>query len=272
MKKIFAIILILCMLPMAALACEEDMPIVKIETSSAYYAGCAWMALDETRHIVGKWDASAQEETFTAPDKENPFILGLLDNGVVRAKGELKYFTAAGRICGLTKVACTVEIRAEYAQAVSEIVENRVECKEVNAAAVIAATQWRTAGTIYHVFFLPSAAKAPVGVVRLNGGSSAATLYMGEFEGALVLGFVTGGVPAREPEPEEDPEEPETEPEPEPVVIVQNVYIRQESTTTNCTRIIQDNRQININSIVENHQKQIVKIGTGCGGMRCLEY
>ena len=269
MKKLIAVMLIAVMLlPAVVYAC--DAPVVKMETRESF-AGCAWFALDETRHIAGKWDANAKEGIFSAPGMENPFVKGMLDNGVVRAKGELKYFMAGDMLCGLTKVKISVEITAEYADAVYSIVESRVDGGEMTAANIIAATQWRTAATIYHVFFLPSAPKAAVGTVYLNGGSSTAALYMGEFEGVLVLGFVTGGIPYQEPEATEEPE-PETTPEPvstpEPVVIRDTVYVKetvvrevvQEKT---CVKVVQINNQININSTVKNVQKVILNNG-GC--------
>ncbi len=55
----------------------------------------------------------------------------------------------------------------------------------------------------------------------------------------------------------------ETKPaeEPAPVVVVNNnYYVTKETTKNVCTKIIQDNRQINVNSVVQNNQKQIVNM------------
>lgn len=276
MKKLIALTLILCLVPLTALACEttppsasqtpplagEAMPVVKIENGCEAFSGCAWFAIESDRHIIGKWSADAREEIFTARELDKLYILGLLENGVVRAKGELKYIEADGTILGLTKLACTVEIKAEYAKTVQDIVEARTG-GTLSTAAVIAATQWRTAETIYHVFFLPDAVKAPVGTLWLNGGKSAVTLYVGEFCGVKVLGFVTGGI-----RDEEKPKAAET-----PAPVTQTVYVTQRVEQKTCIKIIQDNRQINIGSTVDNRQAQTVILGgKGCGSKPvCVE-
>ena len=285
MKKLIAYILVLMfaaaavlvLLSVDAMACEETgIPLPKIEEGAEQLSGCAWFAVDTTRHIVGKWDAGAREEVFTATAEEAPFILGLLDNGIVRAKGELSYTEMGGWVLGLTRLETSVEIYAEYAGQVGVIVEDRTG-EGMSAAAVIAATQWRTAGTIYHVFFLPDSPKAAVGVVRINGGRSSATLYAGEFEGVLCLGFVTGGMPCQpeeEPEPEAT-EEPEPQPTPEPVIIRETVVVK-ETVVRECVKqpvtVIQNNFQINYKSTVTNCQKVILS-GGGCGGksVHCVE-
>ena len=271
MKKLIAVLLAVLMLAASAAAllgvayaCGE-IPLPKIETGAEPLTGCAWFAIDETRHIAGKWDAEAREEYFTAPTMESPFILGLLENGVVRGKGEVKYTEAGGLLLGLTRLHCTIVIYAEYSALVAEIVEARTG-EEITAASVVAASEWRTASTIYHVFFLPETPKAAIGVVWLNGGKNAATLYVGEFEGVLTLGFVTGGTGAI-PEPETTPE---PEPTPEPVIIRDTVYVRETVVREvvkekTCIKVIQNNFQVNLNSTVTNCQKVILS-GVGCNG------
>ena len=280
MKKILAIILILCLLPIAALACEDTIPLPKIETGSAEaLSGCAWFAIDETRHIVGKWNAEAHEEVFSATSEESPFILGLLDNGVVRAKGEVKYTEIDGWVLGLTKLFCSMDVEAEYRELVSENVRYWTGEDEVTPATVIAATQRRTGTTIYHVFFLPETPKIPVITLWLNGGKNAVTIYAGIFEGEMALGFVTGGIPCQpteEPEPETTPEPAAT---PEPVVIRETVYyketvVREIVQKPTCVKVIQINNQLNINSAVTNCQRVILNstIGGGCGkGVNCVQ-
>lgn len=276
MKKLLSVLLILCMLPLAAVACEEAIPLPKIEDGGAEALhGCAWFAIDTTRHIVGKWNAEAREEILAASSETAPFVLGILDNGIVRAKGEIRYTEAGGMILGLTRLEVSVQIYAEYYDLVSTIVEARVG-EELSAAAVIAASQWRTAATIYHVFFVSDSPKAPVGVVYLNGGKSAAILYAGEFQGVLALGFMAGGMPCQEPEAAEEPEpteEPEPAATPEPVVIRETVYVketvvRETVTKPACVKVIQNNFQTIINSTVTNCQR--VTFG-GRRGETCLE-
>lgn len=273
LKKIIALVIALCLfVPMIALACEETIiPLPKTTVKGTEQLnGCAWFAIDETKHIAGKWDASAREEILCATTIENPFILGLLDNGVVRAKGEVKYTEIDGWVLGLTKLFCSMDIDAEYWELVSENVKYWTGKDEVTQATVIAATQRRTATTIYHVFFLPETPKIPVITLWLNGGKSAVTIYAGIFEGEMALGFVTGGIPYQPTETTEEPE-PETTPEP----IVNTVYVRETVVREvvketvkepTCVRVIQNNYQTIVNSTVTNTQKVILNstISGGC--------
>ena len=281
MKKLIALVLVAVMLiPTVVYACEETMnsavPLPKMGKGTEELTGYAWFAIDETRHIAGKWEASAREEIFSATAIENPFILGLLDNGVVRAHGEVKYTEIDGWVLGLTKLFCSMDIDAEYWELVSENVKYWTGEDEVNQATVIAATQRRTGTTIYHVFFLPETPKIPVITLWLNGGKNAVTIYAGIFEGEMALGFVTGGTGApaatEEPEPETTPE-PAATPEP----IVNTVYVREtvvrevvKETVKEpaCVRVIQNNYQTIVNSTVTNTQKVIVNSAVSSGGCK----
>ena len=57
------------------------------------------------------------------------------------------------------------------------------------------------------------------------------------------------------------------------MVVEKTVYVEkvvEKTVINNCTKIIQDNRQININSNVTNKQKQTVIINGGKGCKPCL--
>lgn len=271
MKKMLSVLLIMVLLmPAAVYACEETaIPLPKMGTGAETLTGYAWLAIDETWHIAGKWQASAREGIFSAPKDENPFIRGLLDNGVVRAKGEVTYTEIDEWVLGLTKVFCSMDVDPEYRVLVSENVKHWTGEEEVTPATVIAATQRRTAMTIYHVFFLPETPKIPVITLWLNNGKDAVTIYAGLFEGEMSLGFVTGGIPYQEPE---TTEEPEPEATPEPVVIRDTVYVKETVVKEvvkekTCVKVIQNNFQVNINSTVTNRQTVIVK---GKPGLPCV--
>ena len=264
MKKIFAIICALCtLIPACASACGGIA--VKIETGNTY-TGRAYVAMEQEQHLTGLLCETEKAEVFPAPRNIRPYVRGVVENGIVRAKGVLAYHEISGIICGLTETGCAVTIYPEYAQAVAEIVARRIgEDAKVNEATIIACTQWRTETTITQIFYTEKTAWAVCGSVFFDGAQYPAALCIGDFngDGAPELGYIAGGMP----------QEPEKPKEPEIMVVEKTVYVEkvvEKTVVNNCTKIIQDNRQININSNVTNKQKQTVIINGGKGCKPCL--
>ena len=259
MKKLFAVILVLCMIPVFAMACEEELPAFPmIETTSGSYSGYAYFALDESRHICAKVGVDEAVKICSSTYDESACIRGIVGNGIIRAKNELRYLNICGHLCGLTKVKCSVFIKEEYKEIVQSIIGRRIENNnELNTNTVIACTQWRTPETIYHIMFTSNVSHVSVGTLTVNECTT--DICIGDFngDGLFELGFPAGSwIEETKPEPVEEPE-----PLPEPTVIINNHYYVSEKTETKvCTKIIQDNRQINVNSVVQNNQKQIVNM------------
>ena len=149
MKKIFAIICALCtLIPACASACGGIA--VKIETGNTY-TGRAYVAMEQEQHLTGLLCETEKAEVFPAPRNIRPYVRGVVENGIVRAKGVLAYHEINGMVCGLTETGCAVTIYPEYEQAVAEIVARRTGTTVI-AAAIIACTQWRTETTIPKIF------------------------------------------------------------------------------------------------------------------------
>jgi len=271
MKKLLVMVLVICMMPTFAFACDYENPaIVAIEKSTNACSGYAYFALDESMHIFAKLNETERVTVYSSKGGESTYIRGIVGNGIIRAKGEMRYLNVGGMLCGLTKVKCSVNIQEEYKEAVWQIIERRIENgAELTANAVIACTQWRTEETIYHIMFSSNVAHVSVGTLTVN--ECVTDICIGDFngDGLFELGFPSGyWIEESKPEPEVE-EEPE--PAPEPVVIVNNYYVTEKTTQNVCNKvtntIIQDNRQVNINSQVTNNQKQIVTINPNkdCG-------
>ena len=258
MKKLFAILLVLCVIPMVSFACENDTSVVvpSIESSTHVNSCYAYFALDESLHICAKVSESEKVSVINSSLSESVYVRGVLEDGIIRAKSEVRYLNISGIISGLTKVKCTVSIQNEYLPAVIPILERRLGGEVgLNAASVVACTQWRTQETIYHIMFPENVAHVAVGTLTINECTT--DICIGDFngDGLFELGFQAGHW-VEEEKPKEEPK-----PAPEPTVIVNNNYYVTEKTETKvCTKIIQDNRQVNINSIVQNNQKQIVTL------------
>lgn len=267
MKKLFALILVLCMIPVFGLACEDEVPAFPaIESTVNTCSGYAYFALDESRHICAKISESESVKVVTSAYDESACVRGIVGNGIIRAKSELGYLNISGRLCGLTKVKCTVSIKEEYREIIQSIIERRIENNtELNANTIIACTQWRTLNTIYHIMFASNVTHVSVGTLTVN--ECMTDICVGDFneDGLFELGFPAGSWI----------EESKPEPIHEPTVIVNNHYYVSEKTETRvCTKIIQDNRQINVNSIVQNNQKQIVNMcapKNSCQKPVCIE-
>lgn len=266
MKKLFAMILVFCMVPVFALACENVM-MVRQESVSYIFSGATYWALTEDCHIAGMKTPAEAVPRLSVQSAAARCVRGFSENGVIRAHCAVKLICAEGTAVGLTKLTnVTVLVDPQFYGIVSSVVSRRIgEGTAVCAQSVIASTMWRMESYIAHIFFSSDTDRFVVGSITFNGGRDVALLYAGDFDGngTLELGFAPGWfdcVP-----------EPEPVNEPEPTVIVYHYCVTQQTTQNVCNRvtnnIIQDNRQININSVVTNNQRQIVNINTreGCG-------
>ena len=269
MKKIIASILITCIVfsIVTAFACESEPPALPIiENGIMSCSGYAYFALDESLHICAKISVNENVPVFNSSLSESAYVRGIVGNGIIRSKGEVRYLNIGGMLCGVTKIKCSVTIKEEFTQAVQSIIDRRIENdSEMNANTIIACTMWRTQDTISHMMFTSNTSYAHVGTLMIN--ECTAPICIGDFDGdgLFELGFPAGSWI----------EEKESDPEPEIVTVINNNYYVTEKTETSvCNKIVQDIRQINVNSNVINNQKQIVNINTKknpCQKVKCLE-
>jgi hypothetical protein len=190
MKKIFAIICALCILiPACASACGGIA--VKIETGNTY-TGSVYVAMEQEQHLTGMLSETEKAEVYAAPRNIRPYVRGVVENGIVRAKGVLAYHEINGMVCGLTETGCTVTIYPEYEQAVAEIVDRRIGGETtVSAAAIIACTQWRTETTITQIFYTEKTAWEAGGSVFFDGPQYPASLCIGDCKRQHYRNFAT---------------------------------------------------------------------------------
>lgn len=265
MKKLFAMILVLCMIPTFALACEDVMMVQQESVSYIFYDATYW-ALTEEHHIAGMKNPTEAVSRLSVQNVTDLYVRGFSENGVIRDHCAVKVICFEGTAVGFTKLTnVTVSVNPQFYSVVASIVSRRIgEGTAVCAQSIIASTTWRMENYIAHIFFSAGTDRFVVGNITFNAGKDIALLYAGDFDGngTLELGFAPGWfdyVPASDPEPEPVKE-------PDPVVVVHNYYVTQQTTRNVCNKvthqIIQDNRQVNINSTVTNNQKQIVNINT----------
>ena len=178
---------------------------------SGVYIGASWWAVSENQLIVGKKAPDESVPVLPAQMPAKNYIRGCGDNGLIREKGAVRpLYGADGNLYGLKSLQVSVQIRQECLALVEGIVHDRLdEYAEINAANLIACTQWWAGETVCHIFFTSASAKIAVGTVTVNNGQDVIILYAGDFngDGTLELGFAAGwNVP--EPAPAPVPEKP----------------------------------------------------------------
>lgn len=188
---------------------QSSFPIAKSAgyAESGVYFGFSWWAVSESYLVIGKKAPDEAVPVLPAQCPVSDCVRGCVDNGLIREKGALRVlFDGNGMAVGLKKLQVTVQIRQEYLALVSGIVHERIDADaEMNAANIIACTNWWQNDTVSHIFFTTYSDRVPVGTVTVNGGKDVIILYAGDFngDGTLELGFAAGWVtpPAPTPDP-----------------------------------------------------------------------
>lgn len=178
---------------------------------SGIYIGVSWWALAENQLVIGKKAPDENVGILPAQMPVKGYLRGCGDNGLIREKGAMRVLTGEdGNVYGLKQLNVSIQIRQECLPLVEEIMRQRLdEYAGINAANLIACTQWWAGETVCHIFFTSASAKIAVGTVTVNGGKDVVTLYAGDFngDGSLELGFAAGWTV---PEPPKQPETPST--------------------------------------------------------------
>ncbi len=276
MKKLIAVLLTVALMltpAMVAVACEEaDAVLPNIESGSQSESGPAWVALDaEYQMLYGKTSETEEVEIRPARCAEKTFVRGIVEDGILRYKGEMRYWIADERVYGLTKIEVSVEISSDAWGAVESIVIRRMgDEAKMTAGNIVACTIGRTASTVYHYFFRPQSDCVRVGRVIFNGSYSA-NIYLGDWHGngQMDLGFMVAGIKV----PLGANGEPVTQEETVTETTVTATATAQStcgsaSGNNICVRITQNNYQVNIGSSVNNCLRVIMGVASRCNFSR----
>lgn len=229
--------------------------------------GEALWALSDSQHVTGILDPQTVEERLPAQNPAKPYIVGFLDNGLVREKGLQEYcISASGTYGGFTYVCTKLEIFPQFEEIVDEVVMDTIGYEPNDVLDYILATMYFECKYAGHMFFKTNVSKFHVGNVTVNEGKNTFPLYMGDWDndGKYELGFAAGWtqctpkpcvpkpcIPKPVPKPTPKPCHPRYNP-PEPPKIkapcVKTTTTTTKTTTTCCPKPI----QINIFSIVNN--------------------
>lgn len=224
MKKLIALILVFCMVPTFALACEDVVLVQKTEQAYVYHDVTYW-AVTEEHHVAGMKESTECVLYLPIQSVHGEYVRGFAENGLIREACAVKIFCAEEKLVGLTALHNTVVIVSpEFYNLVSEIIVRRIgENTLVNAQSIIASTTWRIDNYITHIFFTSNMERFAVGQVLFNGGKDMTVLYAGDFDydGLLELGFAPGWfehIPEPEPEPTVKPDKSQSTPTMNPPV------------------------------------------------------
>ena len=261
MKKLLVFVVLMMLVVTPALACEEAPVLPNIESSTSVFCTEAHMVISENHHIIGKLRPD-EVLPFCPPQNVNgSYVTGVVDNGIIREKSEMRYFVAEEVVCGLTKLNVSVQIREEFTQAVKEVISRRLgEDAEYSASSIIACTIGRTTETLYHYFFSTQVNKVIVGTVTFNKGNATTPLYLGDWngDGLNELGFAAGYVIQT------------FAPSPAPCKTTTETKSCTKKTSSPCgTTVVQVNFQLNLFSTVTNTQT----VGCNpCVRVNCIQY
>lgn len=275
MKKLIAVLLTVALMltPAAVYACDDvEALLPNIECGMQNDVGPAWVAMDaEYQMLYGKISETEEVEIRPARRPEKNFVRGVVEDGILRYKGEMRYLVADGQVFGLTRIEVLCEIGEEYWDAVEDIVIRRMSDEaEMTAGNIIACTIGRSENTVYHYFFRASDSAVKVGRVFFNG-TYAANLYMGDWHGIgqMDLGFMAAGIKV----PLGANGEPVTQEETVTETTVTATATAQSACSSAsgnniCVRITQNNYQVNIGSSVNNCLRVIMGVASHCNFSR----
>lgn len=249
MKKIIIIAILFTMLPIGSLACNEVI-LPQQEAQSCLWSDASYWAITEDHFVAGIKSPGESVQRLPAQSVQNMGVRGFTENGLIRSQSLVRIIYEQCTVIGLKQLTnVSVFIDPQYYGIVSEIVSRRLgEGVLMCAQSIIASTLWRVDEYIGHIFFASDTNRFAVGHVTMNGGKNSTFLYAGDFDGngTLELGFAPGWSVRTASAATEQ------------TIVIQNTYINNKTCKKTINLIVQDNRQININSNVINNQKQIV--------------
>ena len=226
MKKLMALILILCLIPLRAMGCEVLLPRAEEPApgqadvyTPVVFTGCSsWAVVSSCRELAGIMSPDEPLDTLPVQTVSGDYIRGFAQaGGLIRVKTTVGLMRSAEAVIGLkAQNNVSIIILGEHLGTVAEITERRIGT-EPSAASIAAATLWIRGDQAAHIFWLQEANVFAVGQAVFNGGANSAILWAGDFDGDgyLELGFKFGVPFPSAPKPTEEPE-PEATPEPEP--------------------------------------------------------
>lgn len=238
MKKFFALLLVLCLIPLNTLACDVLLP--KDEGTKTAAESAEYIIIKDKDEDCSRWAVEADSRELCgikSPDEKlelkkpyagpSKYLRGNAQGGMIRVPGKIRVACIADQTAGLYQFGnVQFRISAELVEFVTKVLQERVGCV-LCAEGISAATLWWIDGDLSHIFWPDEIPVIPVIEVIFNGGEFSTWIYAGDFngDGIIELGFKFGipfpPVPkvTPEPEPEVTPEpEPEATEEPAPVV------------------------------------------------------
>ena len=207
MKKLaLTLALVMALLPLGAMACE-DRPLLVKSGAQTTFTDASWWALTEDNILAGIKDEGETLPRLGVQSIQSQYVAAKLDNGWMRTPAYIRIVETETCVAGLTKLQnVTIQVNPEYLDLARDIVADLLgEGVELSANAIAACMLWREGDYVSTIFAPSYSDRFVIGSVTFNREDVTelcAVTFGGRLHFALICGW---WIPQPEPEPAPEP-------------------------------------------------------------------
>ena len=207
MKKLaLTLALVMALLPLGAMACE-DRPLLVKSRAQTTFTDASWWALTEDNILAGIKEEGETLPRLGVQSIHTQYVAAKLDNGWMRTPAYIRIVETETCVAGLTKLQnVTIQVNPEYLALARGIVADLLgEGVELSANAIAACMLWREGDYVSTIFAPSYSDRFVIGSVTFNREDVTplcAVTFGGRLHFALICGW---WIPQPEPEPAPEP-------------------------------------------------------------------
>lgn len=207
MKKLaLTLALVMALLPLGAMACE-DRPLLVKSGAQTTFTDASWWALTEDNILAGIKDEGEALPRLGVQSIKSQYVAAKLDNGWMRTPAYIRIIETETCVAGLTRLQnVTIQVNPEYLDLARGIVADLLgEGVELSANAIAACMLWREGDYVSTIFAPSYSDRFVIGTVTFNREDVTelcAVTFGGRLHFALICGW---WIPQPEPEPAQEP-------------------------------------------------------------------
>ena len=201
MKKLaLTLALVMALLPLGAMACE-DRPLLVKSGAQTTFTDASWWALTEDNILAGIKDEGEALPRLGVQNIHTQYVAAKLDNGWMRTPAYIRIVETETCVAGLTRLNnVTIQVNPEYLDLARGIVADLLgDGVELSANAIAACMLWREGDYVSTIFAPSYSDRFVIGSVTFNR-EDATPLCAVTFGGRLHFALICGWwMPDREP-------------------------------------------------------------------------